>query len=180
MAYNSTIRIKQKICVNCGRPCIWFSKKRCQQCAKVEDFHAREEQDIKKDDGLSGLIERLDDLVSIYVRYSAQRNDAGEIECYTCPAGYKPADVDAGHYVKRGCMYLRFDISRNIRPQCHSCNRHKYGMRAEFGKRLEEEMPGVTEILLEESAIIHKWSRQELQAMIQEFQMKTKNIKPIK
>ena len=74
-------------------------------------------------------------------------------------------------------MYLRFDASRNIRPQCHICNRSKYGMAAAFGKRLELEHPGITEILLTESRIIHKWSREELRGLITEFTQKLKMLK---
>lgn len=177
MSYNSTIRLKQKICVSCGKPCIWFSKKRCQQCAKVEDFHAKEAQLQQEEDGLPDLIDRLDGLVSKYVRFSAPKNANYNIECYTCGDLRLASVMDAGHYITRNCMYLRFDTARNIRPQCHICNRARYGMASAFGKRLEEENPGITEILLEESRIIHKWSRQELLSMITDFTLKTKNLK---
>lgn len=173
--YNSTIRVKQKICVSCGKPCYWFSKKRCQQCAKIEDFHAKDAELQAKEDGLPELIERLDALVSKWVRYSAVGSD-GLTECYTSRKRFKPADLDAGHYISRNCMFLRFDL-RNIKPQSRVDNRGKYGMAAEFGKRLEEDNPGITEILLEESRIVHHWSREELKAMILEFEQKIKVIK---
>lgn len=174
MSHNSTIKLKQKICVSCGMPCYWFSKKRCQQCAKVEDFHAREAKEIEQEDGLPELIDRLDGLISKYVRWSAIKNDQFEIECYTCGDWRARTVMDAGHYITRACMYLRFDTTRNIRPQCHICNRSKYGKAAEFGKRLELEMPGSTDILLEESRIVYKWSREELRALITEFTQKLK------
>ncbi len=126
--------------------------------------------------GLPEIIEKLDDLVSQWVRYSAV-DEYGLVNCYTCSKRFKPADLDAGHYVTRECMYLRFDTSRNIRPQCHICNRSNYGMAATFGKRLELEMPGVTEILLEESRLVHKWNRDELKQMILEFEQKIKQLK---
>jgi len=175
LRHNSTIRIREKICVNCGRPCQWFSKKRCQQCAKVEDFYAREERELAKDEGLSELITRLDSLVSKWVRYSAVGLD-GLVECYTSRKRFKPSELDAGHYISRNCMYLRFDL-RNIRPQSRTDNRFKYGLQAEYGKRLEEDHPGITEILLEESKIIHRWSREELRQMILEYENKLKNLK---
>jgi hypothetical protein len=128
------------------------------------------------DDGLPELIDRLDGLVSKYVRWSATHNENMEIECYTC-GDWRPRMVmDAGHYITRNCMFLRFDVSRNIRPQCHVCNRSKYGMAAEFGKKLEIERSGITEILLEESRIIHKWSRDELLQMIAEYSLKVKAL----
>lgn len=174
--YNSTIRLKQKICVNCGKPCIWFSKKRCQQCAKVEDFYAKEAHIQQLEDGLPELIDRLDGLVSKYVRFSAPMNDKNEIECFTCGDWRMRMVMDAGHYITRNCMYLRFDSSRNIRPQCHICNRSKYGQAAAFGKRLEIEMPGVTEILLEESRIIYKWTRDELRGLISDYTQRNKTL----
>lgn len=176
MPYNSTIKIKEKICSSCGRPCYWFSKKRCVQCARVEDTHAKIAASQQEENGLPELIDRLDGLVSKYVRFSAPHNKDMEIECYTCGDWRARIVMDAGHYVVRSCMYLRFDTSRNIRPQCHICNRSKYGMAAAFGKRLELEMSGVTEILLTESRIIHKWSREELKSMILDFSNRLKQL----
>ena len=174
--FNSTIRIKQNLCIRCGKPCVWFSKKRCQQCAKVEDFYAKEAKILPEDDGLPELIDRLDGLVSKYVRLNACDKDRN-CECYTCGDKRLWMTMDAGHYIARSCMYLRFDMTRNIRPQCHICNRSKYGMSPQFAAHLELEMPGSTEILLEESRIIHKWSREELRAMIIEYTAKVKQLK---
>lgn len=43
MAYSTIIR-KQKTCVVCGKPCFWFSKKRCKSCATIQDTKARMEE----------------------------------------------------------------------------------------------------------------------------------------
>lgn len=174
MAYNSTIEVKKKICIRCGKPCIWFSRKRCQQCAKIEDFHDRAAKHIEEDEGIRELRDKLDTLVSKWVRYSSEKDESGLVKCYTCNDFWLPADLDAGHYITRNCMHLRFDVSRNIRPQCRNCNRSKNGKAAEFGRNLELEMPGVTEILLEESYIVYKWSRDELRSLILEFSQKIK------
>lgn len=174
MGFNSTIRVKEKVCINCGKPCIWFSRKRCQQCAKVEDFYAKEEK-IVKEDGFADLIEDLDALVSKWVRFGAI-DEYGLVQCYTCSTRLPPAQMDAGHYISRKCFFLRFDASRNIRPQCGTCNRAKSGKAAQFGKNLELEHPGITEILLEESYIITRWSRDELNAMITDFKQRVKQL----
>lgn len=173
--HNSSIGIKLRPCKSCGRNSQIFSKGRCQNCAKIEDTHAKIVATQQKEDGLPELIERLDTLVSKWVRYSAVGAD-GLVECWTCGRRYKPADVDAGHYVSRSCSFLRFDL-RNIKPQCRLDNRSKYGMAAEFGKRLEENAPGITEILLEESKIVHHWGRDELKQMILDFEQKLKQLK---
>lgn len=173
--HNSTIGIKLKNCRNCGFPKQIFSRGRCQDCARIEDTHTKIAASSQDDDLLPELIERLDTLVSKWVRYSPVGHD-GLVECFTSRKKYKPEDLDAGHYISRNCMYLRFDL-RNIKPQSRGDNRYKHGLAAEFGKRLDEENPGITEILLEESRIIHKWSREELKQMILEFEQKLKKLK---
>lgn len=175
--HNSTIGIKKKPCKSCGRDSIIFSQGRCQNCSKIEDTHAKIAASQEEEDGLPELIDRLDGLISKWVRFSAPRNSEYLIECFTCSDWRMPSVMDAGHYITRNCMYLRFDVARNLRPQCHICNRSKYGMAVDFGKRLELEMPGVTEILLEESRIVYKWSREELRVLINEFTQKVKRLK---
>lgn len=167
---NSTIILKKRSCKSCGKESYIFSKGRCEQCTRVETFYAKEEK-IQKEDDLQDLIGDLDILVSRWVRYSAPQKD-GHIKCYTCNSWLPPAATDAGHYITRSCMYLRFDTARNIRPQCQICNRAKYGKAAEYGKNLEIELSGVTEILLEESRIVYKWTRDELRALISEYTQK--------
>jgi len=173
--HNSTIGIKLKNCRSCGFLKPIFSKGRCIECARIEDTHAKIAAAEQEEAGMPELIERLDDLVSKWVRFSSVGPD-GLVECFTCRKRFRPQDVDAGHYVTRECKFLRFDL-RNIKPQCRPDNRSKYGMRPEFGKRLEEENEGITEILLEESRIIHHWTRDELKQMILEFEQKLKLLK---
>lgn len=173
---NSTIAIKKKNCRSCGRMDYIFSRGRCKNCSRIEDAHKKEEIKVKQE-GLSDLIEDLDTLVSKWVRYSSDRDDAGLVKCYTCNDYWEPSKLDAGHYITRACMQLRFDVSRNIRPQCPTCNRSKYGTADAFADNLELEMPGVTDILLEESRIIYRFSRDELRGLIAEFTHKVKKLK---
>src|ERR1700749_464819 len=139
MAYNSTIIPKKKDCVSCGRSSYIFSHGMCKSCATVNSYHNRLAKLTGQEEGLPELIERLDALVSKWVRYSAMGPD-GLTECFTSRKRYKPSELDAGHYISRNCMFLRFDL-RNIKPQSRSDKRFKYGLAAEFGKRLEEENP---------------------------------------
>jgi hypothetical protein len=173
--YNSTIIRKKKTCKRCGKPSYIFSQGRCQPCATIEDTLAREEEMIESEAGLPELISDLDALVSKYVRRKAADKD-GLVQCYTCPTVLPVAEMQAGHYIPRGNQLLRFDVDRNIRPQCHSCNCLYHGRIAEYGKRLEEEMPNVTEVLLEESRIVHRWGRDELKSMINEYTIKLKQL----
>lgn len=172
-AYNSTIRVKEKICVSCGKPCYWFSRKRCQSCAKIEDIRDAEEKDAIEDLGI--FIDELDNVFSRYIRMkSAGSSDIAE--CYTCESKLRWQEMDLGHYISRKCMFLRWD-ERNCRIQCQHCNRVKYGNLAIFGQRLEANSPGITEMLLGESRIVHKWSRHELEAMIHDYKQRIKTLK---
>lgn len=165
-AFNSTIKIKNKPCKSCGKIGPLFSRGRCQQCARIEDN--KDEPEELDGESLAYLINDLDTLCSLIVRMSAADSE-GFVRCYTCSTRLEWQKCDAGHYIGRKNMFLRWDIERNIKVQCVSCNRHKHGNLAEYGKRLEKEKPGITEILLEESHIVQKLDRDELRAMSVEF-----------
>lgn len=176
--FNSTIKRKQKICKSCGFPKFIFSKGRCADCARIEDTMKRMEEESEKvieKEGLSELIAIADDLVSKYVRMSAADKN-GVCECYTCGDRKHYTLMDAGHYVKRGNLFLRFDL-RNLRVQCQDCNRIKYGNMGEYTKRLEQERPGITDILREEAAIVYKPTRDEIRAIITEYTPKVRSLK---
>lgn len=163
--FNSTIDRKLKICKSCGKPSYIFSRGRCVDCARQED-----NKDVVEDAGgesLSNLFDDLDTLFSLIVRMSAADHN-GIARCYTCNDKHTWQSLQCGHYISRKCGYLRHDF-RNARPQCNTCNVVKRGNLAEYGRRLEMEKPGITEILLEESRIVHKWSREELRGMVVEF-----------
>lgn len=178
MIYNSTIRLKEKTCIRCGKPCYWFSKKRCEQCARIEnalDLIEKQSEVEIKSSGLSDLIIQADDVFSKYIRlkYADHR---GFVQCYTCPIIKHWTLMQCGHYIKRGHSYLRFD-DRNARPQCFECNCDKKGNTPVFIPNLEAEKPGITDILNEEMRIIYKPTREELRAMIVDLKNKVKRLK---
>jgi hypothetical protein len=72
-------------------------------------------------------------------------------------------------------MLLRFD-ERNVRVQCVGCNHHKRGNEKVFAERLNEERPGIAEILYEESNTVYKFTREELKSMIADYSNKLKKI----
>ena len=180
--YNSTIGKKLKPCRSCGKPCYWFSNKRCQDCARIEDTMKRMEEVTEKvieEEDLSGLIADADALVSRYVRMRWSDKN-GNCKCYTCPTVLPWKQMQAGHYIKRSHLFLRWDADRNIRPQCELCNCNKHGNLAVFAQTLEKEKPGLPDILLEESALVFKPSRSEIKQIILEYSVKIKNINECK
>lgn len=176
--HNSTIMVKQRICVSCGKPCYWFSKKRCATCSKIETTQARMEKETEKmidEEDLSGLIADADAIFSQYIRLK-YANKYGEVGCFTCYERRHWTLMQNGHYVKRGHLYLRWD-ERNCRPQCPPCNELKSGNMAEYTTRLEKQTPGITEILIEESRLVHKPSREEIRSIIAEYAPRVKELK---
>lgn len=177
-AFNSTIKIKEKICIRCGKPCFWFSKKRCATCSKIEDTFARMEQESQQElekDGLQDLIKEADDIYSKWLRLSnADKN--GTVSCYTCDLNMRWQVAHCGHYIKRGNLFLRFD-PRNTKVQGECCNIHKGGNYLEYSKRLEAEHPGITEILYQEGVLVYKPTRDEIRGIINEYTQKFKLLK---
>lgn len=175
MAYNSTIRVKKKVCVRCGKDCYWFSRKRCADCARIEDSMARMEADSEEEikrEGLSDLIKVADEVFSKWLRRSQADKD-GTVSCYTCDLNMRWQNAQCGHYVRRGNLFLRWD-TRNTRIQGECCNIHKGGNYPEYTKRLEEERPGITTILYEEGNLVYKPTKDEIRGIINEYNLKLK------
>lgn len=174
---NSTIGVKQKICQSCGKPCYWFSKKRCKQCATIEQTYERMQQETDEyidRNSLSDIIRVADEWFSKYVRLMGV-NEEGLVSCYTCDDTIPWQKAQCGHYIKRGCLYLRHD-TRNGKIQCETCNVFMDGNMAEYTQRMERDFPGLPDILREESMVVYKPDRDELQRLITEYSIKSKQL----
>jgi Bacteriophage Lambda NinG protein. len=115
------------------------------------------------------LIDRLDKIVSIYVRTIYSKN--GYCRCYTCEAKGLIKEMDCGHFVKRGYMNTRWDLD-NLRVQCTRCNRFLDGNQDEFIARLSLEMGRDMGIELNKKKhTIKQWSIKELEEL--EIKFKT-------
>ncbi len=139
---------------------------------KIHKF--QKESDSVVDAERSYLISDLDIATSQLVRKKYALS-SGIVECYTCGWRGDWKKVDCGHYIPRSAMALRWDL-RNLRPQCKKCNQFEYGKQELFSKKLEEEAPGIVDILLEEARVPNKWSRQELKEMLISIRAKLKII----
>lgn len=171
--HNSTIRVNKKN-LECGHFDFEFSRGRCKQCATVQDVLSKDVKENQPVEDLSGLIDDADVLVSRFVRMSAA-DENGMAHCFTCPDIQHWKNGDAGHFVKRGCLFLRHDL-RNIRFQCRTCNRHKDGRSAIFSVNLEKEQPGIVDELMHESRIVHHVTREELRAIISDMTNKLSKL----
>lgn len=174
---NSTIISKKKVCKRCGRTDYIFSKGRCKQCSTIEStmerMEAHSESEVERD-GLSDLIKIADEVYSKWLRMSSA-NESGIVSCYTCGVEMRWQDSHCGHFVKRGNLFLRFD-PRNTKVQGPCCNIYKDGNYPAYTRRLEEDHPGITQILYEEGLVVYKPSKEEIRAIINEYRLKLKQL----
>ncbi len=70
-------------------------------------------------------IETIDRLFSEYIRLR-DSDQYGMIRCISCGKRVKWQYADAGHFISRVHMNLRFD-EKNVNAQCQECNRFKSG-----------------------------------------------------
>lgn len=70
-------------------------------------------------------IETLDNIFSEYVRLR-DADQYGMIRCISCGKRVHWKQADAGHYVGRANMNLRYD-GNNVNAQCVICNRFRSG-----------------------------------------------------
>lgn len=170
--HNSTIKIKTKICVNCGKPCVWFSKKRCKDCARIEDTLANDEKEDEQDESLQNLIADLDFIFSRYIRLKyADKN--GKVKCFTSDKEMRWQEAQNGHFISRSNLATRW-MEENCRPQSEYDNCHLHGNLEIFKERLEKEKPGITSWLLEQSREVVRPTRDELKHLITNYRHRVK------
>jgi hypothetical protein len=177
---NSTIKQQTGTCPMCtdgkDKPLIaglcnnhyWFT--RAQKSAEKQT-----KKEVKKVPGLNDLIDDADAVFSKFVRLGAVI-EGDFLNCFICGIPIRWQEAQAMHYIKRGNLYLRWDV-RNVKPGCEECNVFKDGNYVEYTRRLEEEHPGITAILQEESNLIYKPTRDEIRGIIAEYSTKFSKLK---
>ena len=116
---------------------------------------------------LKKLHAKLWKIFSEYVRRKSGGN------CYTCGAIKDWRELDAGHY-----LHGRLDYSEyNVNAQCTKCNRFLHGNLGRYAEKLIRQY-GEDRInaLRQEAAQVKKWTIEELEAKIEEYQEKLNNL----
>jgi hypothetical protein len=85
-----------------------------------------------KKESCAALKKKLDNVFSLYVRH----RDAGR--CYTCGVQRMPSEMQAGHYISRTHLVLRWD-EMNVKCQCPKCNLFMQGNSVSFREHLVSE-----------------------------------------
>jgi len=82
-------------------------------------------------EGCAALKKKCDAVFSLYIRH----RDKGI--CITCGRQGEIREMQAGHYISRTCLALRFD-PRNVNCQCYACNCMKHGDLITYREKLVE------------------------------------------
>lgn len=143
--------------------------------SKVRSLHWKQKE-MGNDDAASrqNLINDLDYTFSRIVRLRAA-DQWGNCECYTCGAKKHWSLMQAGHYISRGHMGLRWEFD-NVRVQDKKCNEVKGGEIKAFGDKLEAEQAGLPESLLNRSRIAYSYGISELKELLFDFRAKLKPL----
>lgn len=181
MPYNSTIRVKKKKCVECGKMEFIFSKGRCSQCAKIGNHKALEEKgkEIEDSESVAILKKDADLLFSRVVRLRAAAPGTGILSCYICDAEIHYSQAHAMHFEGREGSSLRYD-HRNVKAGCVVCNVHKRGNFELYSVRLEEEEKGLAEWLYLEGKEPYKFWREELKTLIGDLTREMNHLRKVK
>jgi hypothetical protein len=129
---------------------------------------------LRKVTPLPMLIKRLDRYFSVWVRSHDAKGDMNE--CFTCRKIALWRNLQAGHYVKRGHMAVRFDEG-NVKPQCARCNLYLRGNMDEFARRIvfhygAEEL----ERIMKKKWEVKKFTREELEGLIAKYKKLTEGL----
>lgn len=126
-------------------------------------------------DNTQELILDLDRVVSRYVRLAAMGKDH-KCDCYTCGVRKEWTKMQAGHFISRKHLSLRWNTTYNIKVQCNDCNVCKHGNLEVYIENLEKEQPGIVEYLKEQSRQVENTTRTELKILLFDFQQKLKLV----
>ena len=130
---------------------------------------------IKKGSKVTKKFRTTDEAFSRLIRFRTAEGK-GYCKCITCGAVLPPEDMDAGHYISRGVMPLRYD-ERNVHPQCRTCNRFREGMKDEYALALIKLYgPDILEELKKEKESFKIYTDLELKEMRKEYRKLIKEL----
>ena len=122
------------------------------------------------------LVSKLDTIFSQYIRLR-NTNRNGYADCFTCGTNRHWREVDAGHFMSRGCFSTRWN-EKNVQFQCKRCNGFRSGEQFIYSKQLDAIYgQGTADELLRLSKQTQKFSQYELEDMIRYYTKKVNELK---
>jgi len=105
---------------------------------------------------------KADKAFSLFIRKRDAENGGN---CISCGKWFPYEELDAGHFISRNCLQLRYD-ERNVNVQCRLCNRFRNGEQALYAKGLDSKYgKGTSDELLD----VYKNSKSNIQKFSSEF-----------
>ena len=120
-------------------------------------------------------IKKLDKIFSIYIRMR-DADENGICTCIACGQRHYWKLMDAGHFVNRRYMGLRFSET-NVNSECRYCNRfdegnpvgYMEGLKAKYGKEI------IDKLMIAKKEKV-KYTKFEIETMIDFYQQKIKKL----
>lgn len=127
----------------------------------------------KKEKTTAVLISELDDIISKYVRLT-YADFRGFCKCVCCDTVAHWTKMDCAHFIPRSNMATRFYLP-NLRPASKLCNQFDSSnhLRRWSGKMSANEW---TDLTFKAKSLM-KWTKPELQSMIEEYKEKVQQLK---
>ena len=119
-------------------------------------------------------VKAMDRTFSKYIRLRDSRD--GYFTCCSC-GQMKTYDLaDAGHFINRRWMSLRWD-ERNVHAQCSSCNRFDEGNSIGYARFMDRKYGATTvDMMMALKTQTFKWSDWELKTLEDEYKKKIKTL----
>ena len=126
----------------------------------------------------SAAMRKLDRAFSIYIRTrDSQEFEGRQFRCISCGRILPIAQADAGHYINRTHMSLRYSED-NVHAQCRRCNRFDEGNMVGYRQGLIEKIGEQRLVLMEAQKYAkHKLSVAELLILADHYKQMTKQFK---
>lgn len=124
---------------------------------------------------ISGLANKVAVRLQL-LRRLEESDGAGYCTCITCGVRKHYKEMQGGHFIERGRMATRLE-PLNIFSQCPGCN--MFGMKKasvvlEYARKLDEIKPGLSDWLKDKSREEKKYSRAELEDLLEVINEKIK------
>lgn len=118
---------------------------------------------------------KLDTIFSIYIR-KRDANKNGYCKCISCGRIYHWKNMDAGHFVNRKHMSVRYN-EQNVNAQCRACNRFDEGNIPAYALNLIKlHGEGVIQTLLWKKNITRKITDFEAETLISKYKEIVKEL----
>lgn len=118
-------------------------------------------------------IDKLDSIFSQYIRLR-DSDEYGMIICISCGKRVRWKESDAGHFISRGNMSLRFN-KYNVNAQCKQCNQYECGNIEKYTVEIKRKYgTAILQGLIDMKKNEKHWINEELDFLIRFYEKQVK------